>query len=704
MIELDSIKLKVKEGLVEDSRKGIVRLNREDMEQLGVDTGDVVNIKGKRDTIAKVYPSFNDIYGMPFIQMDGIIRRNAGAGLNDVVIVSKTEIKAARKVVLSPIDPFFKCKEDDEKEIKNIIKGIPIISDDELSLIIFGHNEVGFHVSGTAPSGPVLITEKTDLVFIESELGGSKIRVTYEDIGGLNQEVKKIREIVELPLKYPDIFRKLGFEPPKGILLYGPPGTGKTLIARAIASETEAHFIHVNGPEIMNKFYGESEAKIREIFKEARSKAPSIIFLDELDSIAPRREYVHGEVEKRVVAQLLALMDGLESRGQVIVIGATNIPDSLDPALRRPGRFDKEIAIMPPDKEGRLSILKIHTSGMPLDEEVKLENLAKVTYGFVGSDLSALCKEAGMIALRNILSKVGLDGKIPPFKVSMDNFIQALREIEPSATREYLTETPDIKWEDVGGLGEVKDTLKVLLEVPLLDSKLCKEYNFVSPKGILLTGPSGNGKTLLAKAVGNSTKANFITISGLTLASHWMGEAEKVLHDIFVKAKQSAPCILFFDEIDAIIRSRSNGANNLTDRLISQLILEFDNLEKSSGVTVLAATNRIDLIDSVLLREGRFEYILELPLPDIDDRESILKIHSRNLPILENVDFRQLSENTQGMTGAELTNLCYKSSFIALTKAMKTGLKVKINQDIFNQAIAEVNCQKKFKEVIAEES
>jgi transitional endoplasmic reticulum ATPase len=704
MVEFNTIKLKVKEGLVEDSRKGIVRMNREDMEQLGIDTGDVIRIKGKRDTAAKVYPSFNSIYGMPFIQMDGIIRRNAGAGLNDVVTIVKIEIKGARRVVLSPMDIFFRCKEDDEREIKNVIKGIPIVIDDELSLMVFGDNEVGFHVCGTGPSGTVMVTEETSLVFIEGEPGGKKTRVTYEDIGGLNHEVKKVREIVELPLKYPDIFRKLGFEPPKGILLYGPPGTGKTLIARAIASETEAHFIHVNGPEIMNKFYGESEAKIREIFKEAKSKSPSIIFLDELDSIAPKREYVHGEVEKRVVAQLLALMDGLESRGQVIVIGATNIPDSLDPALRRPGRFDKEIAIMPPDKEGRLSILQIHTSGMPLDEFVNLDDLSKVTYGFVGSDLSALCKEAGMIALRNILPKIDLNGKIPEFKVSMDNFIEALKEIEPSSTREYITENPDIKWEDIGGLDEVKNTLKILLELPLTNSKLCKEYNFVSPKGILLTGPSGTGKTLLAKAAGNSTKANFITISGLTLASHWMGDAEKVLHDIFIKAKQSAPCILFFDEIDAVIRSRTDVSNNLTERLISQLILEFDNLKKSNEVTVLAATNRMDLIDSVLIREGRFEYILELHLPDAHERECILKIHSQRLPTLENVDFSKLAEATKGMTGAELANLCHKSSFIALTEAMKTGSKVKINQDIFNQAIAEENNQRKLKEVIARNS
>lgn len=704
MAGLNSVKLKVKEGLVEDSRKGIVRINREDMEQLGVDTGDVISIRGKRTTAAKVYPSFNDIYGSPLVQMDGIIRHNAGVGINNEVTVSKTEVKIARKVVLSPLENFSDWTQEDEEEIKSILRGMPMICEDELSLILFGSSERGFLVSGTAPSGAVKVNKETDIIFVQPELGTTGSRITYEDIGGLNEQVQKIREIVELPLKYPNVFKKLGIEPPKGILLYGPPGTGKTLIARAVASETKAYFVHVNGPEIMNKFYGESEAKLREIFKEAKSRSPSIIFLDELDSIAPRREDVHGEVEKRVVAQLLALMDGLESRGQVVVIGATNIPDSLDPALRRAGRFDREIAIMPPNKEGRLKILQIHTRAMPLDKDVKLGRLAKITYGFVGSDLSALCKEAGMIALRKILPKITEGNNIPYFKVSMDNFTDALREIQPSSTREYYSEIPDIKWKDIGGLKKTKEILQTLVELPLHHPDLCQKYKFMPPKGILLTGPSGTGKTMLANAAGNSAKVNFIIINGLTLDSHWRGEAEKALHDIFVKAKQTAPCILFFDELDGIVRSRSSGASNLKDRLISQLILEFDGLEKIQGVTVLAATNRIDLIDPVLFREGRFEYILELPLPEIDERESILKIHSQDLPISEDINFRQLAEDTKGMSGAELATLCHKSSFIALMLAIKNGLKVKINQDIFNQAIAEINRQKKFGEVIKTKS
>jgi len=696
-----TIELMVKEGLIEDSRKGVVRINREDMERLGLSMGDCISVKGERATAVKVLPAFGDVSGIPLIQMDGMIRRNTGVGLNDTVEVSKIEVKKARKVVLSPLENFSEWRKEDVKELRDILKGSMVTCEDELSLILFGHQEQGFRVTGTAPSGAVKVSPETEIYVIEPDLGRTRTRVTYEDVGGLNKQIQKIREILELPLKYPEVFRKLGIEAPKGILLYGPPGTGKTLIARAVASETKTHFIHVNGPEIMQKFYGESEAKLREVFGEARREAPSIIFLDEIDSIAPRRADVHGEVEKRVVAQLLALMDGLENRGQVFVIGATNIPATLDPALRRPGRFDKEMAILPPDSEGRYQILQIHTKGMPLAEDVNLEHIAKITYGFVGADLSALCKEAGMVALRKILAQVGLDGDIPAFEVLMEDFIAALREIEPSATREYYSEIPDINWEDIGGLAEAKETLRTLLELPLHNLEACQEYRFTPPRGILLTGPSGSGKTLLAKAAGKSAKVNFISISGPTLVSHWMGEAEKALHDIFVKAKQTAPCILFIDEVDGIVRSRSAGVNNIADRLMSQLVLEFDNLDKVEGVTVLAATNRPDLIDSVLLRGGRFEYILKLPLPDLEEREEILRIHTRNLPLLETIDFRQLAEKTEGMSGAELTTLCHKSSFIALTQAMKTGTRVKINNTIFSQAIVELNRQRELGEVSA---
>lgn len=699
MTEGKSLELMVKEGLIEDSRKGVVRINREDLDLLDLKTGDAISVKGERVTVVKVFPAFGDVYGTPVIQMDGIIRRNAGVGLYETVEVRKIEVRKARKVVLSPLENFSEWRKDDEKELRDILRGIPLTCEDELSLILFGHQERGFRVTGTAPAGPVVVNAETDIHFVQPDLGNSKARITYEDVGGLNQQVKKIREILELPFKFPDVFRKLGIEAPKGILLYGPPGTGKTLIARAVASETKAYFIHVNGPEIMHKFYGESEAKLREVFEEARRQAPSIVFLDELDAIAPRRAEVHGEVEKRVVAQLLAIMDGLENRGQVIVIGATNIPGALDPALRRPGRFDREMAILPPDREGRLQILQIHTKGMPLADDVELAPLAQITYGFVGADLAALCKEAGMIALRKILAKIGLDREIPPIKVSMADFTAALREVEPSATREYYSEIPDVNWEDIGGLAEAKETLKVLLELPLHNLEACREYRFTPPRGILLTGPSGSGKTLLAKAAGKLAKVNFISVSGQTLVSRWLGEAEKALHDIFVKAKQTAPCILFFDELDGLVRSRSTGTYNMGERLISQLVLEFDGLEQVEGVTVLAATNRPEVIDPVLIRGGRFEYILELPLPQFAEREQILRIHSCKLPLEENVDFRQLAEETDGMSGAELTSLCHKASFIALTQSMKTGTRVKIDQAIFGQAIAELNRQRELGEV-----
>lgn len=694
MTDEKQVELIVREGLVEDARKGIVRINRDDLDLLGVESGDVIRVKGERATTVKVFPAFGDVYGMRVIQMDGIIRRNAGASLGETVEVCKGEMRKGHKLVLSPLENFSEWRKEDERELRDILRGLPLTCEDELSVILFGHQERGFRVTGTVPSGTVTVNSETQIYVVQPELGDSeRERVTYEDVGGLNQQVQKIREILELPLKFPDIFRKLGIEAPKGILLFGPPGTGKTLIARAVASETKTHFIHVNGPEIMHKFYGESEAKIREVFEEARRQAPSIIFLDELDAIAPRRAEVHGEVEKRVVAQLLALMDGLENRGQVIVIGATNIPGLLDPAVRRPGRFDREMAILPPDREGRLQILKIHTKGMPLDQDVDLAYLAQITYGFVGADLAALCKEAGMVALSKILAQVGQNREIPSFAVSQADFTMALREVEPSATREYYSEIPDVNWEDIGGLAKAKETLQVLLELPLHNPEACREYRFTPPRGILLTGPSGSGKTLLAKAAGKSARVNFISISGPTLVSRWLGEAEKALHDLFVKAKQTAPCILFFDELDGLVRSRSSSANNVAERLISQLVLEFDGLEQVEGVTVLGASNRPDLIDPVLLRAGRFEFIIELPLPQLEEREQILRIHSQRLPMDESINFRRLAEETAGLSGAELAALCHKASFIALMASTKGGARVKINQSIFREALVGVNRQ-----------
>lgn len=687
-----NITFMVRECLVEDARKGIARLNKEDMEILELHSGDVALIQGERSTAVKVLPAFGDMYGLNIIQMDGMVRRNAGVGLHEKVTVTKAVIKKARQIVLSPLENYSEWHKDDEREVREVLRGIPLMSEDELSLILFGHQERGFRVAGTAPSGAVMVTGETEIHISTPEISGTtKGRITYEDVGGLTREVQKIREIIELPLKFPEVFRKLGIEAPKGILLFGPPGTGKTLIARAVAAETKAHFIHVNGPEIMHKYYGESEAKLREVFTEARRQSPSVIFLDELDAVAPRRSEVYGDVEKRVVAQLLALMDGLENRGQVIVIGATNIPSALDPALRRPGRFDREIAILPPDRDGRLQILKIHTRGMPLADDVDIPHLAQVTYGFVGADLAALCKEAGMMALRKVLPKIEAGQDIPDFNVTMSDFSAALREVEPSATREYYSEIPDITWEQVGGLTDVKERLRALLELPLHNAEACKTYRFTPPRGILLTGASGTGKTLLAKAAGRSARVNFISISGPTLLSRWMGEAEKTLHDIFMKAKQTAPCILFVDELDGLVRARSAGANQMAERLISQLILEFDGLEQIDGVTVLGASNRPDLLDSALLRAGRFEYMLELRLPRQLERAEILKIHSQGLPLEGDVHFAQLAQETDGLSGAELATLCHKAAFIALQQSVATDTKVKINQDIFIQALNELN-------------
>ncbi len=668
------LELQVLEGLVEDVRKGVVRINREDMQQLGLEMGDIVSIQGERTTVAKVYPAFGEMYGQLIIQMDGVVRRNAGVGVRDPVKIKKVSCRKANQVVLTPLENFNSWSKEDEKQLKELLVGIPLITDDELSVILFGYQERGFRVLGTAPGGPVVVGPATEVRLTAPELAGSpRERVAYEDIGGLTREVQKIREIVELPVKYPQVFRRLGIEAPKGLLLYGPPGTGKTLIARAVASETKAHFIHVNGPEIMHKFYGESEAKLREVFEEARRNAPSILFLDEIDAIAPRRSEVHGEVEKRVVAQLLALMDGLESRGQVVIIGATNIPATIDPALRRPGRFDREIGISPPDSAGREQILYIHTRGMPLAKDVNLKGLARMTNGFVGADLAALCKEAGMATLRKILPALEGRQELPSFQVGMADFLEALGEVEPSATREYYAEIPDVSWEDVGGLQEVKTTLQTLIEIPVKDPERCREYNVEPPKGILLTGAPGTGKTLVAKAIGRSSSANFININGPTLLSRWMGESEKALHDLFIKAKQTAPCILFFDEIDGMVRTRSGAGNNQGERLISQLILEFDGIEKVAGVVVLAATNRPDLLDPALLRSGRFEYIVELPLPTEAEREEILAIHTEKLPLDPEVSLRDLAAMTKGFSGSDLVSLCRKCAFMAMKQETETG-------------------------------
>jgi len=675
--------LRVEEALPRDTRKGIARIDAASMERLGVTFGEYVEILGTRSAYARVVPAFGDAYGGNVIQIDGITRQNCGAGIGARVRVRKTHVNPARSIVLAPeAVREFESRRDIEY-LSRMLRGLPLSRGDRVEVPLTGQSYEAFTVTGTAPPGPVVVNQDTLVrVSAPETLDGRQIRVSYEDIGGLAKQVERIRELIELPMRYPDLFRRLGIEPPRGVLMYGPPGTGKTLIARAVASESNVHFIHVNGPEIMHKYYGESEARLREIFDEARRKAPSIIFLDELDALAPRRGEVLGDVEKRVVGQLLALMDGLVARGDVIVIGATNMPDLVDPALRRPGRFDREIPIPVPDRHDRLEILRIHTRGMALDPGVGLEKLAEVTHGFVGADIANLCREAGMKALRRLTGRgKARQGLAPEQLVPSDlvvtfaDFTEALKEIEPSAMREFFSEIPKVRWSDVGALAEVKRTLVSLVEWPLKHPEMYKRAGIEPPKGILLSGPAGTGKTLVAKALATEAGVNFISVPGPALYSKWLGESEKALRELFRKARQATPCILFFDELDSIAARRGSGGGSGTERLISQLLFEIDGLEDLRGVVVLAATNRIDLIDPALLRPGRFDFIVDFPLPDREGRLEILKIHSKEMPLDGDVDLQELATRTEGFSGSDLAGLCKHASIRAIQERMVEDLR-----------------------------
>ena len=557
-------------------------------------------------------------------------------------------------------------------------------------------------VKSTTPKGVVVINPTTLLKFAEGKPGVSeRLKFSYEDIGGLGHEIQRIREMIELPLKHPEVFERLGIDAPKGVLLYGPPGCGKTLIARAVANETDAYFITINGPEIINKFYGESEARLRQIFEEAKKHAPSIIFLDEIDAIAPKREHVVGDVEKRVVAQLLTLMDGLDNRGQVIVIAATNIPGVLDPALRRPGRFDREISIPIPDQNARLTILEVHSRGMPLSEDVNLNKLAEITHGFVGADLQALCRESAMLCLRKVIPEIDLGTSNIPYetmmnlKVSMEHFIEALKEIEPSALREVFVEIPNVRWGDIGGLDTVKQQIREAVEWPLKYPDMFKQAKINMPKGIILHGPPGTGKTLLAKAVANETKVNFISVKGPALISKYVGESERGIRDMFKKAKQAAPCIIFFDELDVIVPRRGEGSDShVTERVIGQFLTEMDGIEELKGVLVLAATNRMDQIDPALLRAGRFDYLIEIPIPDEETRLKIFQVHTKDKPLEKGIDFKTFAQETEGMTGADIELICKKAALMTVRNAIsKQGASSKelvITASDFNHAVEEV--------------
>jgi len=676
--DLVTLTLKVKETLPKDVGRAIARIDPEDIKALELEVGEIIEVEGKRKTPAKVMPCYSEDRGKKIIQMDGISRENAQIGLDDKVKIRKVNCKPANKITLLPLTiSSLLQRDEDTKYIGSLIGGLPVTSGDRVRATLFGSRSCEFKVLGTLPEGIVLIDSTTLIRIKTKEVGESRaIKLTYEDIGGLGTQVQRIREMIELPLRYPQVFERLGIDPPKGVLLYGPPGTGKTLIARAVANETSAFFTHITGPEIMGKFYGESEARLRKVFEDAQNHTPAIIFIDEIDSIAPKREEMGGEkqVERRVVAQLLALMDGLESRGQVIVIGATNIPNTLDLALRRPGRFDREISIPIPDKNGRLEILQIHTRGMPLAENISLEKLAEITHGFVGADLEALAREAAMSALRKILPKIDFEMADIPYEtllkleVTMDNFYEAMKEVEPSAIREFFVEVPDVKWEDVGGLDNIKEELKEAVEWPLKYSEVFKEANTNPPKGILLYGSPGTGKTLLAKAVANESGVNFISVKGPSLISKYVGESERGIREVFKKAKQASPTILFFDEIDAIVPKRSSASTDghVTERVLSQFLTELDGIEELKGVLVLAATNRLDLVDGALLRSGRFDFLLELPVPDEKTREEIFKIHTKNKPLAKDIDLKNLAKETEGKAGSDIELICRKAAMFAI--------------------------------------
>ena len=668
----NGLSLKVLEAYTRDVGRGVARIDYDSMDTLNASTGDVIELKGKRRTVAKCLPLYPSDEGKGIIRIDGLGRNNSGIAIGDTITVKKIKAVPAEKVVVAPLEAIPPI---DERYLADALESVPLIKGDNVMVPYFG-GRLTFQVIGVTPAADaVLVTQKTTFHIAEK---GETLRgvpqVTYEDIGGIRDEIKKVREMIELPLRHPEIFEKLGIEAPKGVLLYGPPGTGKTLLAKAVANESNAHFISISGPEIMSKFYGESEARLREIFKEAREKAPSIIFVDEIDSIAPKREEVTGEVERRVVSQMLSLMDGLEARGKVIVISATNRPNAIDPALRRPGRFDREIEIKVPDKKGRQEILQIHTRNMPLaDEEqplpVKIEKIASVSHGYVGADLEYLCKEAAMKCLRRLLPELNLEEeKIPPetldkLIVNADDFKKALVEVTPSGMREVFIENPDVSWDKVGGLAEVKKELMEAVEWPMKFPGLYDNLGHKMPRGILLHGPSGTGKTLMAKAVATQSEANFVSVRGPELLSKWVGESERGIREIFKRARQSAPCVIFFDEIDSIAPIRGAGGETaVTERVVSQLLTELDGMENMHGVVVLAATNRADMIDPALLRPGRFDKIIQIPLPDKDGRKMVIEIHSKDRPLADNnspdkIDFDKIAALTDGLSSADVASI-----------------------------------------------
>ncbi|MEM4246379.1 MAG: CDC48 family AAA ATPase [Candidatus Bathyarchaeia archaeon] len=688
------VQLKVADSKQRDVGHGKVRVDNSTMQKLGVTAGDFVEIRGKKRTVAIAWPAYSEDQNQEIIRMDGLIRRNAGVALNEYVTLRKAEVSDAQNIVFSPTD--VKLNVDDEfvNFVHRRFMDMPFMEGDMSMLSIFG-SAIPLIVVKTRPKGPIKIVETTNIQVLSEPTPEKKgiPMVTYEDIGGLREEIQRIREMVELPLRHPELFQRLGIEPPRGVFLYGPPGCGKTLLAKAVANESEANFYVISGPEIMSKFYGESEARLREIFQKAQETAPSIVFIDEMDAIAPKREEVTGEVERRVVAQLLSLMDGMGSRGNIIVIGATNRPNAIDPALRRPGRFDREIEIGVPDKQGRYEILQIHTRNMPLDGDVDLRRLSEMTHGYTGADLSSLCREAAMKALRRYLPEINVEEeRIPPstlekMVVKMQDFIAAYRDITPTAMREVYVEVPSVRWEDVGGLDEVKQELIEAVEWPLKRPESFKKMGVTPPKGILLFGPPGCGKTLLARAVATESEANFISIKGPEVFSKWVGESEKAIREIFRKGRTAAPSIIFFDEIDAIIPRRGLGFSDsgASERVISQLLTELDGIESLENVVVIAATNRPDILDPAILRPGRIDRMVYVPAPDYKTLVSIFKVHTKGMPLAKDVKVEELARTAVGYSGADVQALCREAALNAMRRKADT-----VTLEDFKKAMAEV--------------
>ena len=703
---MSEIVLKISEVPQQHVGRGRAIVDPKIIEDNNWNTGQILELTYNKKTHVKLWPGSPDEYGAGIIQIDGITRQNIGAGIGDKITVKAVEAINAEQIVLSPTE---KIAADGLQEymIYNYLNHV-FTTGDTISLSTQMGSKVQFVITSTKPSKPVIVTDKTifKLGPMTKAVDSSIPRVTYDELGGLKNEVQKIREMVELPMRHPELFEKIGVEAPKGVLLYGPPGTGKTLLAKAVAGETNAHFISLSGPEIMGKYYGESEERIREIFKQAEENSPSIVFIDEIDSIAPKRDEVSGEVEKRIVSQLLTLMDGMKSRGKVVVIAATNRPDSIDPALRRPGRFDREIEIGIPDDEGRLEILSIHTRGMPIDEKVDLKQISKTTHGFVGADLEVLSKEAAMISLRRILPEIDLDEEkisteiLQKIQITSEDFRDALKEVRPSALREVQVQVPNVSWDDVGGLEGLKEELREAVEWPIKHKEAFDYVDVQTPKGILLHGPPGTGKTLIAKALAKMTESNFISIKGPELLSKWVGESEKGVREIFRKARQAAPCIIFLDEVDALVPRRGSGGSesHVTENVVSQILTEIDGLEELHNVLIIGATNRLDIVDEALLRPGRFDRIIEVPNPDSKGREQIFNIHTKKKPLAEDVSISKLVELTEGFSGAEIAAVANRAAIAALKRYVggkSENIKgIKVTQQDLLDAIDKVKPRK----------